>query len=98
MKVRWTPTSKVTYLDVLSYLNENWTKKELQNFVDTVEKVISQIVVEPYMFAASKKKKNIRKGFVTKHNTLYYRIKPRKKEIELLTFWDNRQDPGKLPY
>ena len=96
--MRWTPTSKVTYLDVLSYLNENWTKKELQNFVDTVEKVISQIVVEPYMFAASKKKKNIRKGFVTKHNTLYYRIKPRKKEIELLTFWDNRQDPGKLPY
>ena len=49
MNVRWTPTSKVTYLGVLSYLNENWTKKELQNFVDTVEKVISQIVSEPYI-------------------------------------------------
>lgn len=98
MKVRWTSTSKVTYLDVLSYLDENWTKRELQNFVDTVEKVISQIVAEPYMFEASNKKKNIRKGFVTKYNTLYYRIKPRKKEIELLTFWDNRQDPNKLSY
>ena len=98
MKVRWTPTSKITYLKVIAYLDEFWTTRELQNFVDTVENIISQIADEPLMFEASCKKKNIRKGFVTKHNTLYYRIKPRKKEIELLTFWDNRQNPDKLPY
>jgi hypothetical protein len=50
------------------------------------------------MFQSSRKKKNIRRGFITKHNSLYYRIKPRKKELELLTFWDNRQDPEKLNY
>lgn len=50
------------------------------------------------MFEASRMKKNVRKGFITKHNTLYYRIKPRKKEIELLVFWDNRKDTKKLTY
>ena len=48
------------------------------------------------MFEESRKKKNVRKGFVTKHNTLYYRVRPRKKELQLLLFWDNRQDPEDL--
>jgi len=50
------------------------------------------------MFKTSEKKKNIRKGFVTKHTSLYYRVKPRKKSIELLAFWDNRQNPKKFKY
>jgi len=98
MKVSWTPTARITYFKVLEYLEEAWTKKEIQNFIDEVEKVISQIITDPYMFEASRKKKNVRKGFVTKHNTLYYRVKPRKKEVELITFWDNRQNPDKLAY
>jgi plasmid stabilization system protein ParE len=98
MKVSWTPTARATYFKVLEYLEEAWTKKEIQNFVDEVEKVIGQITSEPYMFEATRKKKNVRKGFVTKHNTLYYRVKPRKKELELILFWDNRQDDKKRPY
>ena len=43
-------------------------------------------------------KKHFRKGPVTKHNSLSYKVKPNKKEIILLTFWDNRQDPKKLNY
>jgi hypothetical protein len=50
------------------------------------------------MFEESKKKKNVRKGLISKHNTLYYRVKPRKKELQLLMFWDNRQDPKKLKF
>ena len=66
--------------------------------MDKTEKVLSLIAKDPEMFEISRKKKNVRKGFITKHNTLYYRIKPRKKELELITFWDNRQDPKKLAY
>jgi hypothetical protein len=58
--------------------------------------LLEQIKSNPEMFLASRKKKNVQKGLITKHNTLYYRIKPRKKEIELITFWDHRQDPKKL--
>jgi len=96
MKISWTPTAIKTYFKVLDHLEEVWTKKEVQNFADEVEKVLNQIAENPEMFEASRKKKNIRKGYITRHNSLYYRIKPIKKELELLTFWDNRQDPEKL--
>ena len=70
----------------------------MNDFTTEVQKVIEQIEKMPNMFVVSKKYKNVRKGFVTEQNILYYRIKPRKKEIELLVFWDNRQDPKKLKY
>ncbi len=98
MKVSWTPTARKTYFKVLDYLERDWTKKEIQSFVDEVEKVLYQITNDPYIFEVSRNKKNVRKGFVTKHNILYYRIKPHKNEIELITFWDSRQNPNKLPY
>ena len=98
MKISWTPAARETYFNVLEYLEQAWTEKELHNFIIEVEKLLAQIAKNPEMFQASRKKKNVRKGFITKHTTLYYRVKPRKKELELLTFWDNRQDPEKLVY
>jgi plasmid stabilization system protein ParE len=98
MKIRWTPTAKITYFKVLDYLAKNWTIKEIKNFTNEVESVLNQIAENPYMFEASRNSKNIRKGFITKHNILYYRIKPRKKEIELLTFWFTAQSPERLSY
>ena len=98
MKVSWTPTARKTYFKVLEYLDEAWTKREIQNFVDKTEKVLNLIVIDPEMFEASRKKKIVRKGLITRHNTLYYRIKIRKQEIELITFWDNRKNPEKLAY
>lgn len=98
MKISWTSTVRTTYFRVIDYLEKEWTKAEIENFVHQVEMVLGQIAVNPKMFEASKKKKNVRKGFITKHNTQYYRVRTRKMELELITFWDNRQDPFKLAY
>ena len=96
MKIRWTPTARLTYFKVLDYILEQWTSIELENFIVKTEHIIAQIAKHPYMFRVSSKKRSVRKGFITEHNTLYYRIKPRIKEIELITFWDNRQDISKI--
>jgi plasmid stabilization system protein ParE len=98
MKVRWTPTARITYFNILDYLEEAWTENEVQVFVEEVEKVLVQIRNNPELFQASGTMKNIRKGFISKHTTLYYRIKPGRKELVLLTFWDNRQEPDKLAF
>ena len=98
MKISWTPTARISYFNVLDHLAENWTIREVESFINEVESLLTKIANNPEMFQASGKKKNVRKGLITKHNTLYYRIKPRKKELELITFWDSRQDPGKLRY
>jgi plasmid stabilization system protein ParE len=98
MKILWTPTARRTYFEVLEHLEKAWAEKEIQNFINEVDHLLEKINRNPEMFEESRKMKNVRKGFVTKHNTLYYRVKPRKKELQLLLFWDNRQDPGKLSY
>ena len=98
MEISWTPTARKNYLNVLDYLDKTWTEREVQNFINKVDNLLDQIKQNPRMFEESKKKKNVRKGLISKHNTLYYRVKPRKKELQLLMFWDNRQDPKKLKF
>lgn len=72
--------------------------KEVNIFIDKTDAVIKIIVKNPQMFVKSTKRKNVRKGFITKHNRLFYKVNPRKKEIVLLTFWDNRKDSLKRPF
>ena len=98
MKVVWTGKAKISFSKILEYLNENRTQKEINNFAAEAQKAIFQIGQNPFMFITSGKKKNIRKGFVNRKVSLFYRIRKRKKEIELLLFWDNRQNPEDLKY
>lgn len=98
MRVIWTQRALKTYFKVADYLGNEWGETVVKNFSQEVEKFIREIKENPLMFEISRKYKNVRKGFVTKHNTVFYRIKPRKKEIELLIFWDNRRDDKKRPY
>ncbi len=81
---------------MLNFLEETWSIRDVEKFINEVDNILELISKKPYLFEASRKSKNIRKGLITKHNTLYYRVKPKKQEIELITFWDNRQDPKKL--
>ena len=74
-------------------MEAEWGERAVQNFVRKSMRVLNQITENPYIFKASKSK-DVRKGFITKQTSLIYRVK--KKEIELLFFWDNRQDPAKL--
>jgi plasmid stabilization system protein ParE len=98
MIIKWTPTARKTYFSVLDYLFKNWTEKELKSFINKVEHVLKSIEKNPYLFESSLKMKNIRKCTITPQNKLYYRDKPRIKEIHLIMFWDNRRDPIKLKY
>jgi hypothetical protein len=98
MTVIWTYTALKTYFEVSDYLQFEWGDVVVKNFGDKVAKIISEIKESPFMFEESKKYKNIRKGFITEHNMMFYRIKPRKKQIEILIFWDNRQDDKRKPY
>jgi plasmid stabilization system protein ParE len=57
-------------------------------------KTINQIADAPSMYPESKIKKNVRKCVITKHTTLFYRVN--KKEIEIITIQDTRQNPAFL--
>ncbi len=96
MIIRWTPRALKTNLRIIDYLNNNWTKKEVNKFVHQTNKIIEEIKQNPYMFQVFCEKRNIRKGFLNRLVSLYYRVNNEKGEVELLVFWQNRQDPENL--
>jgi plasmid stabilization system protein ParE len=98
MKITWTPKALQSYFGIFNFLTQRWTKKEVETFVDQTDRIIEQISENPYMFVATDKRRNLRKGYVNELVSMFYKVYPRKKEIELLRFWDNRQDPKKREY
>jgi hypothetical protein len=91
--IKWLPEAEVTYSLVLEYLDQNWTSKEITKFIDRTYEVISYLTTNPKQFIYSKNKDAYRVD-VTRQVSLYYLIKST--EVELLIFWDTRQDPNKL--
>lgn len=94
IKITWSPKALKSYIHIADFILEKWSKKEVKKFSDITSSTILQIAQNPELFVASKHKKNIRKGFITKHTSLIYKVKTN--EIELVLFWDNRQNPKKL--
>ena len=94
-KIIWAPKAQKSYNRISDYILDKWSKKEVKKFNDRSLSVILKISKNPEMFVASKQKKNIRKGFISKHTSLIYKIKSNE-IIELVYFWDNRQNPKKL--
>ena len=91
--VIWSPTARLSYYKVIEYLIEKWTFNELEAFIDRTEEVITHICNNPLLYPYSVKG-NAHKCVVVKQISLFYIV--RDDIIELLVFWDNRQDPDKL--
>jgi hypothetical protein len=36
--ITWSPTARITYLNILEYVEDNWTHKEVNAFVNQTEK------------------------------------------------------------
>jgi plasmid stabilization system protein ParE len=85
-----TPKAKDTLLSIVLFIRVKWGNKSAEKFVEKTYKVLDTIAQQPYLFKAYQEI-NVRKGLITKHTSVVYRI--RDDRIEVLFFWDNRQDP-----
>ena len=92
-KVIWTDHALKGLKNTVSYLEKNWTEKELRNFSHNLEHTIELISKSPELFQMSKEKKGVRRAVIMKYNSLYYRVIDRR--VEILTFFSNRQNPKK---
>lgn len=97
MKIRWSPEAEVTFAAIINNLEEEWTEKEVRNFVAKTNKVIERIDRNPKLFIAFGKEE-VRRAVITKQNSLFYWIDNQNEQIILLAFWDNRKDPYSLSF
>ncbi|MBS1509578.1 MAG: hypothetical protein JST86_01960 [Bacteroidetes bacterium] len=96
--IKWADEARLTFDNNINYLLEAWTEREIRNFIRQTQQVIQIIEKEPLRFRPSAKSNAVRRAPINKHITLFYKIFPAKKEVVLLSFWHNKQNPGKLKY
>jgi hypothetical protein len=68
-----------------------WGLKQVYIFDERMLKVIETIGESPFIFQAIEVNPNVRKAFIHKNCSMFYRVGAT--NINVLFFWDNRQDP-----
>jgi plasmid stabilization system protein ParE len=98
IEVKWSAEAEITFEENIKYLLDQWTHKEVHHFVQQTEEVTTRLKEHPESYNPSQKNKRVRRARLNKYVTLYYRYYPSRKQIIFLSFWNTRQDPGKLKY
>ena len=94
LNIVWSDESKESLANIIAYLQEHWTEKELGAFARIFEKQLSIISAKPRTYKESERLSGTRECLLSKHNSLFYIAD--KKNLHIVTLWDNRQEPGKL--
>ena len=93
-KIVWSALAVKTYVSNIEYLENEWSEKEVVNFIMAVKRKLLSISLQPRLGATTNKRNNIRKTIINKRILLVYRHKPQKKEIELIRFFNTYQHPA----
>jgi plasmid stabilization system protein ParE len=91
-KILWTDHALKELANTIEYLESNFSEKQIEKLAQRIENIVNLISNNPFLFPKSEKA-NIFKVNILKFNTMYYRIKD--DNIEILSFFSNRQNPLK---
>ena len=94
-RIKLTKTAQLRLDQLLEYLEKEWSEKVKQDFIKKMDKRIEHVRNRPSLFPTSSIKKGLHKCVVSKQTTFYYLHN--QTEITILTVFDTRQDPNKLP-
>jgi len=87
-------TGVKTYEAICDQIVERLGNKALNDFKRNTIKTLELISRSPFIYKETDFDPNIRIGLIKKISSVFYEIKPDK--IEVLFFWDNRQEPMKF--
>jgi plasmid stabilization system protein ParE len=93
LKIRWTKRALKNLDSTIDYLMMEWGVSSVQKLSNKVLRVLSAVENNPQIGTIVFEDKAIRGIILTKHNTLFYRIKDN--EIIILQVFDNRSNPHK---
>ncbi|MBP9186360.1 MAG: type II toxin-antitoxin system RelE/ParE family toxin [Bacteroidia bacterium] len=68
-KIVWLPKAEKRFEQIINYLEQNWSDKEVEEFIKRTNAIISIISINPQAFRYSKSKK-MYEALVTKYNLL----------------------------
>lgn len=93
LKIVWTPQAEKGLNDVITFLEKEWSAKEILSLEQNLKTFLNRISKYPKICPPTNKFKNIHKGLVDKNNYIIYRIHTKKKQIEIINFRGSKQKP-----
>ena len=93
-KVFWSDESLDNLESILSYLEEEWTEKEITKFKKKLDKQIHLISSNPKIFPISEFQPRLRKAVLSKQTTVFYEINA--KHINIAYLFSNRMNINKI--
>lgn len=95
MTIIWLPQATKALAEQTKWLEENRGHRVVQRYFEQVHAAVERLRRgDLILYKLYDAKRNIRYCPVNRHTQLYYR--PLEDAIELLTFFNTRQDPDKL--
>ena len=91
-KILWTDHALSELEKTIEYVKSNFSNKQVEKLSQKIESIVYLISQNPALFSKSHQQ-GIYKVTILKFNTMYYRIQG--DNIEILSFFSNRQDPQK---
>jgi plasmid stabilization system protein ParE len=94
-KITWSPEALESFDAIVEYINNRFTEKEAKQFVGLVNRRLLLLQKVPQTFRTTVRTSMRRKTVIHKRTILFYKIREKIKVVELLSFFDTRQNPRK---
>jgi plasmid stabilization system protein ParE len=95
LELVWSKRAEQGYAHIVKYLEDEWTDKEVQNFVRETKHFFDLLKQNPRILEPSRTHKDLYRGPINRLTILTYRFKPRAKRIILVNIRDARKRPLK---
>ena len=98
LEVSWSYEDQIQFYDTLLFWIE---KTKSEKYSEKIEKEVAKISNTLKTFpkiGAIYESKGIRRVVILSNFSIFYRILEEQNEIEIIAFWDNRNDPEKLQF
>jgi len=90
LEVRWSEEAEITFDNIFSFIVFRWSESAAIKFKNKTKKILLNLSKQPLIFPECGID-NVRKAVITKQSSVFYEVTS--KQVILLYFWDNRQDP-----
>jgi len=94
-EIEWKPIATYTYFEEIDFILLKWNEVEVQKFEDLVYNFLAALSKTPKL-GIYNSKNDCYSLVISKQTTLYYKIIEDKSQIDLILFWNNKQNPIQL--
>lgn len=91
----WSTLAEITFAEEIEFIFEKWDQVEVDKFDDLVRENLNRIAKKP-LIGNQKFNVNVYSLVISKQTTLYYSFADKEKTINLILFWNNKQNPQLL--